>query len=138
MRLFYEKFNVYIYLIAPLLLILLHYILVNFAHTNILDTKNFSERVFEFVLTMFGVLLTIFGFIFTLPDNEYRKLMKKYKHDKIIYNTIFCCILSSLLFMTFYFMEIATFMQEILFIIIFSEVTIATWWIFRTLKAINR
>lgn len=136
MRKIYEKFNLYIYFVLPIILLLLHYFFVNYRQINILDTSSFSASNFEFVLTMLGVLLTIFGLMFTLPDNDYRKLMRKYKHEKIIFNTIFCGIISSLVFILLYFIESSIQIQELLFIIIFSEVTISTWWIFRTLKAI--
>ena len=99
MRKIYEKFNLYVYFIVPIFLLLLHYFFVNYRQINILETSSFAESNFEFVLTMLGVLLTIFGLMFTLPDNEYRKIMKKYKHEKIIFNTIFCGIVSSLMFM---------------------------------------
>lgn len=137
MRKIYEKINLYIYLFVPLSLILVHHLLKIYFRMNLLNTNSFSDKSFEFVLTMLGVLLTIFGLMFTLPDNEYRKLMKKYNHDKIIFNTIFSGITSSLVFIILNFSEISTYGQEILFIIIFSEVTVSTWWIFRTLKAIN-
>ena len=136
MRKIYEKFNLYVYFVVPIILLLLHYFFVNCRQINILDTSSFAENNFEFVLTMLGVLLTIFGLMFTLPNNEYRKLMKRYKHGEIIFNTIFCGIVSSLAFMALYFIETPVQIQEFLFIIIFSEVAISTWWIFRTLKAI--
>lgn len=138
MRKMYEKFNIYVYLFIPLILVSVHYLLVNYFHVNFLDTSSFSQRSFEFVLTMLGVLLTIFGLLFTLPDNEYRKMMKLYNHDKIIFNTIFSGIISSLIFMALYFFEISTYAQESLVIVIFSEVAISTWWIFRTLRIINQ
>ena len=137
MRKIYEKINLYVYLFVPLSLIVVHHLLKKYLQMNLLNTNSFSDKSFDFVLTMLGVLLTIFGLMFTLPDNEYRKLMKKYNHDKIIFNTIFSGITSSLIFIILNFSEIATYGQEILFIIIFSEVAVSTWWIFRTLKAIN-
>ncbi|MEG0601215.1 MAG: hypothetical protein RR494_13680 [Vagococcus sp.] len=137
MRKIYEKINLYIYLFVPLNLILVHHLLKKYFRMNLLNTNSFLDKSFEFVLTMLGVLLTIFGLMFTLPDNEYRKLMKKYNHDKIIFNTIFSGITSSLVFIILNFFEISIYGQEILFIIIFSEVAVSTWWIFRTLKAIN-
>lgn len=138
MRKFYEKLNLHVYIIVPFVFVLLHYTLVYAAKINIFDNQSFSENSFEFVLTMLGVLLTILGLMFTLPDNKYRELMKRYNHDRIIYNSIFIGILSSMVFVFLYFIDISTFIQELMYVTVFSEVAISTWWIFRTLVVINQ
>lgn len=135
MRWIYEKFNIYIYLIIPIFITSIYFLC--FKDFQLSKIQNYNQYNFEFVLTMLGALLTILGLMFTLPENNYRRLMKKYKHDEIINNTIFSGIISSLVFIVLLIIEVLPSIQEFLFITVICEVLIASWWMYRTLKNIT-
>lgn len=127
-RWIYEKFNLYIYIAIPTLIISIY--LLFFKDAQLSEIDSYNQYKFEFVLTMLSVLLTILGLMFTLPENSYRKLMKKFKHDEIINNTIFSGVITSILFIILLIVELLPTIQEILFITVVCEVLIASWWIY--------
>lgn len=116
----------------------IYIMLVKFNIYNLANSANYNNHKFEFVLTMLGSLLTIYGLMFSLPENKYRKLMRKYGHDKIINNTIFIGIISSIIFILLLLFDLFAVLQDLLFLVICSEVCIATFKIYFALKFISK
>lgn len=91
-RWIYEKFNIHIYIIIPSLLILLisHF-------TNCIPTEGLQEHSIEISLTFLGVFLTLMGILVAFPSSEALALLQRYKHIQIVFLTLVCGIISSLL-----------------------------------------
>lgn len=138
MRKIYEKFNIYIYLAVPSMVCLVYFLLSNYCIFDLEMIKKYQEHKFEVALSMLGVLLTVYGFMMSLPENNFRSLMRRYKHDEIINNTIFFGIMASLVFVILYLLELLPNIQDYVFIFFMSEVVIATTWIYKVLKYIGK
>lgn len=142
LRLMYEKFNVYIYVIIPALLIAGYLFLNNKYGFCLSKINNYNDYKFEFTYSMLALLLTLLGLMQALPSNRrtlrYRKLMKKYKHDEIIYNTLFIGIVASISFIILYMIEKYPGIQDILFITMMIEIIISSCWLFITIRNINK
>lgn len=137
-RKLYEKLNLNIYIIFPIIVVLIYLLLYILFDFQLSDFQNFNFYQFDCVLAMLIILLIVLGLIRLLPENRYRKMMRKYGHDKILYNTMFYGIVSSMSFIFVFFIDKTVIIQEFLFIIAFCETTIATIWILRTLRAIYK
>lgn len=138
MRKIYEKFNIYIYFIIPFVLCIGYALLTSNQTFDLNKINNYQEHKFEFVLTMLGALLTIYGFMISLPENKFRTLMRRYKHDEIINNTIFSGIIGSLIFIILYLLELLPNIQNYLFITLTTEVSIASVKIYMILRAMGK
>lgn len=138
MRKLYEYLNIYIYIILPILFTAFYWYLESNKIFSFANISNYIDYSFEFILATLGVLLTLLGLMFSLPNNTYRKLMKKYKHDEIIYNTIFLGIIVSILFVFLFFVDMLPALREYLFVIVLIELCISSFWIFKTLKFISQ
>lgn len=136
-RTIYEKFNLYIYIIVPII-VLVTYLILNICFKfSLTDVKTLNEKIIDISLTLAGILLTILGLFLALPNTKFRELMKKYKHDMIINNTLIIGILT--LLATTFLSAIEKFpnVTSILFLIGFTETIIASIWIYNILKHIN-
>ncbi|EHR38027.1 hypothetical protein HMPREF9708_00111 [Facklamia languida CCUG 37842] len=137
-RFIYEKLNIYIYIVVPVIVLPTYYLLNKHTIFVLSTISTYHEYKFEFVLTLLSVLLTVFGLMFSLPETKYRQLMRIYKHDEIINRTILIGILSCLIFSFLFLTEMLPKLQEYLFLIIFCETAISTVWIYMTLQAIGK
>lgn len=137
-RLIYEKFNIYIYVIIPIFICLLYVYAFYNGILNLSHFEKYNANKFNFILTILSVLLTIYGFMISLPENNVRKLLRRYKHDEIISRTILIGILSSFLFTALYMFDISCFFQDIIFLVTATEVVIATIKIYGILTVFSK
>lgn len=137
-RKLYELINIRSYIIFPLLICSIYLFVNRESQYSISKLENYQIYGFEFVLTILGILLTLLGLMFSLPNNQYRHLMKKYKHDEIIFNTIFIGIAASIGFIILFFFDAFYKFQELLFIVIILELAISSYRVYKTLKFISQ
>ena len=114
-RWLYEKFNIYIYIIIPLSLILL--------------LKQYS---LEFSITFSVYFLCFLGALVTIPSSEALALLQRYKHIQIIFFTLAIGNICSLLLLKYH--EYSFY----IFITIITEAVIATIKMYRISKFINK
>lgn len=134
----FEYFMLRIYIFAPLVTLLLYYlVLVLILNFNLSVISTFNETKIEISLTITSILLTIMGLFASLPNTEFRVMMKKYGHDKIINGTLFIGVISSLLLILFAVSEVCIKLQVLLFLISVTETFVASIWLYKTLKHIN-
>ena len=131
-RWIYEKFNIHIYIIIPSLLILL---ISRFA--NCIPTEVLQEHSIEVSLTFFGVFLTLMGILVAFPSSEKLALLQRYKHTQIVFLTLACGIISSLLLLISGLLKYHEY-SLYLFIIIITETVIATVKLYGMSKFINK
>lgn len=136
-RKIYEKFYLNIYIIVPLIVLFLYFISYIFLDFNLNDIVTYNENKIEISMTIAGILLTIMGLFTSLPDTEFRKLMKQFNHDKIINRTLFVGVLSSMFTVILSIIEKLIWIQSVLFIINITETIIASIWLYKTLMHIN-
>lgn len=131
-RWIYEKFNIHIYIIVPSLLILLisHF-------TNCIPTEGLQEHSIEVSLTFFGVFLTLMGILVAFPSSKKLALLQRYKHTQIVFLTLSCGIISSLLLLISGLLKYHEY-SLYLFIIIITETVIATVKLYGMSKFINK
>ena len=131
-RWIYEKFNIHIYIIVPSLLILLisHF-------TNCIPTEGLQEHSIEVSLTFFGVFLTLMGILVAFPSSKKLALLQRYKHTQIVFLTLSCGIISSLLLLISGLLKYHEY-SLYLFIIIITETVIATVNLYGMSKFINK
>lgn len=130
----YEKINLYIYWIAPALVVSGYLILL---YNNLFDLQtihNYNAHKFDFVVNLLGTLLTVYGFMTMLPENKFRALLRHYGHDDILNNTIFIGTLSALVFSILFMLGVENSFQDILFLVVIVETTLATIKIFNILR----
>lgn len=137
-RKIYEKFNLNIFIIAPLIVITLYFASYYLLDFNLSSIVTYNYYKIEISMAIAGILLMIMGLFTSLPSTNFRKLMKQYGHDKIIYRTLFFGVLSSLFTVLFAVAEVLVGAQSILFIISITETIIASIWLYSTLMHINR
>ena len=130
-RWIYEKFNIHIYIIIPSLLILL---ISHFA--NCIPTEGLQEHSIEVSLTFFGVFLTLMGILVAFPSSKKLALLQRYKHTQIVFLTLSCGIISSLLLLISGLLKYHEY-SLYLFIIIITETVIATVKLYGMSKFIN-
>ena len=130
-RCIYEKFNIHIYIIIPSLLILL---ISHFA--NCIPTEGLQEHSIEVSLTFFGVFLSLMGILVEFPSSEALALLQRYKHIQIVFLTLACGIISSLLLLISGLLKYHEY-SLYLFIIIITETVIATVKLYGMSKFIN-
>lgn len=131
-RWIYEKFNIHIYIIIPSLLILL---ISHFA--NCIPTEGLQEHSIEVSLTFFGVFLTLMGILVAFPSSKKLALLQRYKHTQIVFLTLACGIISSLLLLISGLLKYHEY-SLYLFIIIITETVIATVKLYGMSKFINK
>lgn len=131
-RWIYEKFNIHIYIIIPSLLILL---ISHFA--NCIPTEGLQEHSIEVSLTFFGVFLTLMGILVAFPSSKKLALLQRYKHTQIVFLTLTCGIISSLLLLISGLLKYHEY-SLYLFIIIITETVIATVKLYGMSKFINK
>lgn len=131
-RWIYEKFNIHIYIIIPSLLILL---ISRFA--NCIPTEGLQEHSIEVSLTFFGVFLTLMGILVAFPSSKKLALLQRYKHTQIVFLTLTCGIISSLLLLISGLLKYHEY-SLYLFIIIITETVIATVKLYGMSKFINK
>lgn len=131
-RWIYEKFNIHIYIIIPSLLILL---ISRFA--NCIPTEGLQEHSIEVSLTFFGVFLTLMGILVAFPSSKKLALLQRYKHTQIVFLTLSCGIISSLLLLISGLLKYHEY-SLYLFIIIITETVIATVKLYGMSKFINK
>lgn len=131
-RWIYEKFNIHIYIVIPLLFILL---ISRFA--NCIPTEGLQEHSIEVSLTFFGVFLTLMGILVAFPSSEKLALLQRYKHTQIVFLTLSCGIISSLLLLISGLLKYHEY-SLYLFIIIITETVIATVKLYGMSKFINK
>lgn len=131
-RWIYEKFNIHIYIIIPSLLILL---ISHFA--NCIPTEGLQEHSIEVSLTFFGVFLTLMGILVAFPSSKKLALLQRYKHTQIVFLTLSCGIISSLLLLISGLLKYHEY-SLYLFIIIITETVIATVKLYGMSKFINK
>ena len=131
-RWIYEKFNIHIYIVIPLLFILL---ISRFA--NCIPTEGLQEHSIEVSLTFFGVFLTLMGILVAFPSSEKLALLQRYKHTQIVFLTLACGIISSLLLLISGLLKYHEY-SLYLFIIIITETVIATVKLYGMSKFINK
>lgn len=136
-RTIYEKFNLYIYLIIPLLVLLAYLVCNVLFDFKLTEIKTLNKHIIDISLTLSGILLTILGLFLALPNTEFRQLMKKYNHDKIINNTLTIGILTMLATTLLSTIEKLPNIASLLFLIGFTETILASVWMHQTLKHIN-
>lgn len=134
MRTIYEKFNLYIYIIIPILICFVYYYGYSHGLIDLQLINNYRNYKFDFITTVLGSLLTIYGFMAMLPENNFRKMLRKFNHDKIINNTILIGILASLVFIILFMFDYETFFHDLLFLIATAETFLATIKIFNILR----
>lgn len=137
-RYLYEKFNIYIYLLIPVFVMIFYVILRNNDLLNLQAISNYNNHKFDFVLTLLGTLLTVYGFMAMLPENKFRELLRKYKHDEILNNTVFIGVLSSMIFIVMFMLGFENIINDFMFLIALSETIIASFKIFRLLKVSSK
>lgn len=138
MRKMYEKINLYIYIVIPFFMCFIYYFLLKYQIFNLQTVKNYTERKFDFILSLLGTLLTIYGFMMVLPENKFRLLLRKYKQEEIINKTIFIGIIACLAFVLMYLFGFENFYNDLLFIIASTETLISTHKIYNILKYIGK
>ena len=136
-RTIYEKFNLNIYIIVPLIVLLLYFVSDLLFGFNLADIKTYNENKIEISITISGILLTIMGLFTSLPNTKFRELMKKYNHDKIVNRTLLIGVLSSIFTVILSVSEKLIIIESALFIIGITETIIASIWLYKTLMHIN-
>lgn len=136
-RKIYEGFYLNIYIIIPLIVLVVYIVSYFATDFNLNNIKTFNKNKIEISITIAGILLTIMGLFASLPNTEFRKLMKKYNHDKIINRTLFLGVIASLFTVILSVIERLILIQSILFIVAITETIIASVWIYKTLMYIN-
>lgn len=136
-RRLYEKFNIYLYINVPLISLVFYGIIRYCTSFSLKKIVTFNNSKIEIFIAIAGILLTIMGLFISLPGNEFRKLMKKYGHDKIIMRILFIGILSSLLGLILAISELFINLQVLFFIITMTETILATWWMYDIFKYIG-
>lgn len=133
-RKLYEKINIYIYWVVPLLVSLVYLYLVSVGIFNLQATDNYNAYKFDFISNLLGTLLTVYGFMAILPENNFRRLLRKIGHDNILNRTVLIGVLSSLAFVTLFLIGFENTLHDILFLVAVTETVIATLKIFAILR----
>lgn len=96
LRYVYEKFNIYIYAVIPTLFVAGYLVLNNKygLHLQVMNNHKLLLGCFTFIL----LLSSLFLMKSLHDDGKYRRLMRKYKHDEIIWRTSLIGLVASLLF----------------------------------------
>lgn len=131
-RWLYEKFNIYIYIIIPLLLILLSNSFKHYISKELLQ-----EYSMEFSLTFSVYFLCCMGVLVTIPSSEKLALLQKYKHIQIVFFTLAIGNISSLLLLVVGFLNYNEY-SVYLYITVIVETVIATIKLFNISKFINK
>lgn len=134
-RWLYEKFNIYIYIIIPLLLILLSNSFKHYISKELLQ-----EYSMEFSLTFSVYFLCCMGVLVTIPSSEALALLQKYKHIQIVFFTLAIGNISSLLLLVVGFLNYNEY-SVYLYITVIVETVIATIKLFdisKFIKFINK
>lgn len=126
-RWFYEKFNIYIYIIIPLSLILL----LNDFNNDIFQ-EVLKQYSLEFSITFSVYFLCFLGALVTIPSSEALALLQRYKHIQIVFFTLAIGNICSLLLLKYH--EYSFY----IFITIITEAVIATIKMYRISKFINK
>lgn len=129
----------FIYLHVLLFIFVVFYSLINeiIVKTDFLAISAYKEFSMDICIGILSVLLTLLGLFLALPNTEYRRLMKKYNHDKIILNHIFCGSISSLIFII---LSIINILNVVLpYLLIYSLLTVfpVAFFLFYAAKYIN-
>lgn len=136
-RKLYEKFYLNIYFIVPCIVLILYLLIYIFTGYRLSDSQSFNSSKIEISITIAGILLTIMGLFTSLPNTEFRQLMKKYNHDKIINRTLFFGVIASIFTVILSVIEKLIAFQSILFVIALTETIVASIWLYKTLININ-
>lgn len=88
----YSHWNIFVLVFA--FWILSEYIL----NLNFQNVKAYQDYSMDISIGFLSILLTLLGLFLALPNTNYRKLMKRYSHDKIILNNILFGSVSLILF----------------------------------------
>ena len=131
-RWLYEKFNIYIYIIVPLLLLLLSNSFKHYISKELLQ-----EYSMEFSLTFSVYFLCCMGVLVTIPSSEKLVLLQKYKHIQIVFFTLAIGNISSLLLLVVGFLNYNEY-SVYLYITVIVETVIATIKLFNISKFINK
>lgn len=131
-RWLYEKFNIYIYIIIPLLLILLSNSFKHYISKELLQ-----EYSMEFSLIFAVYFLGCMGVLVTIPSSEKLVLLQKYKHIQIVFFTLAIGNISSLLLLVVGFLNYNEY-SVYLYITVIVETVIATIKLFNISKFINK
>lgn len=136
LRYVYEKFNIYIYAVIPTVFVA-GYLILNNRYGLHFPIANNHKLLFGFFL-----LALLFGLVVlmrSLPDDgRYRWLMRKYKHDQIIWRTLWVGLVASLLFVVTVVMNSYPILQDSLIIIAMMEAIISFCWMFVTVKNLKK
>lgn len=125
-RILYEKINIYVYCIIPLIVISLYLIISRLLDFDLNKIQTFNGEIINISLTLTGVLLTLMAIFASFSNSEFIKYLKEYKHEIIFYRTIFCGIVFLLITIIISVMEILTVLKPIFFLAGFTETIIVT------------
>lgn len=129
----FEKFCVNIYLILPAIVVGLYFYLNRKDYIHIDPKYNF-----ELSIALFGVMFTVLGLYGSLPDSRFKDLLKKYKHNKIVYHSLFIGIVCSMFIVIFVITDFSVKIQNLLLLIAITETLISSYWIYRIYYLISQ
>lgn len=131
-----EYFNIYIYIIVPILIVAFY----KFVLSGFSQFSEITNRLYEFSpdipLTFLGVLLTLLGLLTALPPSKYDEAMRKYKYYKIIFSSLAYGIFAALGHLMLFLLNIGESYQVFLFLVYISETLISTYWIYQITKLV--
>ena len=136
LRYVYEKFNIYIYAVIPTVFVAGYLVLNNGYGLYLPMTNNYKMMIGCCLLIL---LFSLAALMKSLPDSgKYRLLMKKYKHDQIIWRTLRLGLVASLLFILAVVTNSHLILQDSLIIIAMMETIISFCWVFVTVKNLKK
>lgn len=136
-RTLFEWFNLNIFIIVPLLSFIGYGTLVFSTDYSLINTPSFQNHKVEVFMSITGMLLTAMSIYITLPDTEFRELMSRYGHDRIMGGALFIGTMSSLIGLFFAVTDVLAHTQALLFILSVVETGIVSVWLFKIFKYIN-
>ena len=131
-RWLYEKFNIYIYIIIPLSLILL----LNDFNNDIFQ-EVLKQYSLEFSITFSVYFLCCMGILVAFPSSKKLALLQRYKHIQIVFFTLAIGNISSLLLLVVGLLNYNEY-SVYLYITVIVETVIATIKLFNISKFINK
>ena len=132
-----ELIFVYIHIILLLLIIAFYIINKFYFRINFSGIDSYTEYSMEICIGILSMLLTLLGLFTALPNTEYRKRMKKYKHDYIILNNIFFGSLSCIVFITFSILGLCNSKLPYFLLYSIGTTVVVSYYMFQTSKYIN-
>lgn len=132
MRWIYEKFNIYIYIIVPLIVVSLSSLFIQH-----IQKQGLQQHSVEISLAFLGVFLTLMGILVAFPSSKRLELLQRYKYTQIAYLTLVFGIIFAIALLISALVEYHEY-SYYLFVALITETLLATKKLYSMAKFINK